>query len=513
MNANLDLRGLAVRRDADGRRPPGRPRNLATRYLLPAVLVAGFAAVMTWAARDVWLSSRPVTVVPVLATKAQVREEGTPLFNAAGWVEPRPTPVNVTALAEGVVEELLVVEGQQVRAGDPVARLIAADAQLENEEAMATLMLQEAEVERAEAVLEAAETNLQYPVTLEAELAEAEAVLAKTETELANVPFEKQEAEARVRFAQLDYEGKRGAGEGISARSLQKAQSELAAATAALDRIEVRQPRLEREVEALAAKRDALARRLELKTEETRAVAEAKAELAAAGARVRQAQAICDRNELTIARLTVRAPISGRVLALAAHPGSRVMGIDPGGLHDASTVVTMYDPDMLQVRADVRLENVPQVQPGQKVRIETEALKQPLEGEVLSITSVADIQKNTLQVKVAIPDPPSVLKPEMLVQATFLAQPSVEGKAARSEELRLFVPKALVEAGADGSSVWIADQAAGVARRKAVKLGRAVQGDLMEVVEGLQAGDRLIVQGRDGLKDGERIAITAEDER
>ena len=42
-------------------------------------------------------------------------------------------------------------------------------------------------------------------------------------------------------------------------------------------------------------------------------------------------------------------------------------------------------------------------------------------GTVLFISSEADIQKNTLQVKVAIPDPPDVFKPEMLVDVTFLA--------------------------------------------------------------------------------------------
>jgi hypothetical protein len=43
-----------------------------------------------------------------------------------------------------------------------------------------------------------------------------------------------------------------------------------------------------------------------------------------------------------------------------------------------------------------------------------------------------------------------------------------------------------------------------------VKLGRAA-GDLVEVIEGLTATDRLIVQGREGLTEGERIRITAEE--
>src|SRR5205823_9016957 len=100
--------------------------------------------------------------------------------------------------------------------------------------------------------------------------------------------------------------------------------------------------------------------------------------------------------------------------------GSRLMGLATGTHQDASTVVTLYDPASLQVRADVRLEDVPRVVPGQRVRIETPATA-PMAGEVLFATSQADIQKNTLQVKVAVTDPPPALRPDMLVQATFLA--------------------------------------------------------------------------------------------
>ena len=85
----------------------------------------------------------------------------------------------------------------------------------------------------------------------------------------------------------------------------------------------------------------------------------------------------------------------------------RLAGLAAGSLHDPSTVITLYEPAKLQVRADVRLENVPQVVPGQKVKIETAAVRGvPLEGEVLGMTSQADLQKNTLQVKVAVTAPP-----------------------------------------------------------------------------------------------------------
>src|SRR5205807_4579147 len=144
-------------------------------------------------------------------------------------------------------------------------------------------------------------------------------------------------------------------------------------------------------------------------------------------------------------------------------------------------VVTLYDPASLQVRTDVRFENVPQVRPGQPVRIETAAAPGgALKGEVLFATAISDIQKNTLQVKVAIESPPPTLKPDMLVQVTFLAPAG--DKPAETARQRLMIPQALVDSADGGASVWIGDQAAGVVHLSSEKLGMAVDGELVSVL-------------------------------
>jgi HlyD family secretion protein len=129
----------------------------------------------------------------------------------------------------------------------------------------------------------------------------------------------------------------------------------------------------------------------------------------------------------------------------------------------------------------------------------------------LQATSQADIQKNTLQVKVGVKAAPAVLKPDMLVQVTFLAPPQPKGVADDSEPLRLLVPRQLVETGEGGARIWVADQAARVARHRPVRIGPGQFGELVEVVEGLTAADKLIAGGREGLRDGQRITVTGED--
>jgi multidrug efflux pump subunit AcrA (membrane-fusion protein) len=214
--------------------------------------------------------------------------------------------------------------------------------------------------------------------------------------------------------------------------------------------------------------------------------------------------------KLRIERTTVAAPISGKVLALVAKPGSKLMGLDRAALTDASTVISMYDPHQLQVRADVRLENVPSVQVGQAVRIETPAAAEVIQGHVLAMTSLTDIQKNTLQIKIAIDEPPPVLKPDMLVEATFLSPPTGNSTQPATPQVWLLVPADLIDSTGQTPQVWVADVAAKKARRKSIQLGHPQADGMIEVVSGLSVGDRLIAGGREQLEPDCRIKVTGD---
>jgi RND family efflux transporter MFP subunit len=465
MNPIPDLRELAVRRPAS---PAGvrRSRHLGTRVVLPGVVLLGFLAVVAWAARDRLLPALPVTVVPVVTTHIELQTEGTPLFQSAGWVEPRPTPTLVTALTEGVVDRLFVVEGQSIKAGEVVAQLIQEDARLALQIVEADRDMRQAEMEQARAAL--ATTRAALPSQLEA---------ARSRLSLLQQLFD-----SRTKLLQ----------EGATPLySVPTARSERDAAASKVVELEIRQGAF--------------------KGEKIRPFAELEANVKSTAARLNQAEAAVATARLRLERTVIRAPITGQVLALIARPGQRLMGQTPLGHQEASTIITMFDPTSLQVRADVRLEDVPKVLSGQKVLIDAPVTPdRPLDGEVLQITSQADIQKNTLQVKVAVKAPPPTLRPDMLVQVTFLARPNHEPIDADKASLRVLIPKQLVDSAEGNSFVWTADLAARVALKKSIKLGRA-SGEFVEVVQGLNASDRLIFDGRQSLTDGQRLSITHAD--
>lgn len=511
MTTLVNLQELAVDRGSrTTEQVVRRPRHYVSRYLAPTTILCGFAGVLVWSLRDTLLPGAPVTVVSVMASRTEMVAADTPLFQAAGWVEPRPQAVVVSALTEGIVDEMLVVEGQPVVAGQVVARLVRRDAELELERAEADVHLREAEVLSAQAALAAARTLFDEPVVLMAALADAEANLTKLETELARLPSLIRAAEAARKLSEQEVASKSKSPDAVPAVLLQRAESDLESALAKLDEYRQQSQSQGRERLALANRRDVLRRQLELKVDETRNVAESRAQVQVAEAQVQQARAARDAALLKLERTEVKVRSGGHVLSLVAKPGSRLMGISQAAAQDAATVVTMYDPSSLQVRADVRLDDVPQVVSGQEVRIETPASAKPLKGHVLFATALTDIQKNTLQVKLSIDDPPEVLKPDMLVQVTFLAppRPNISGS---TQPLRLLAPREVIHGSGGEATVWLADQASSTARLRRVTIGAATADGLLEIVTGLNVGDRVIFGGHESLVDGARIRITGND--
>lgn len=145
-----------------GRGAVPRPaRRWKTRILLPAVLVIAVTWLLGYAARGALSRRIDVWVVPVVA-KAGADEPGAGRVNgvsvvAPGWIEPSPYPVIVPALVEGVVREVLVLEGDRVEEGQVVARLEKRDAGLALRRIEAELAERRAAIDRARADAGAAE--------------------------------------------------------------------------------------------------------------------------------------------------------------------------------------------------------------------------------------------------------------------------------------------------------------------------------------------------------------------
>jgi len=138
------------------------PRTWKTRVIVPGAILGGAAALFLIVGAESLRPAVEVSVAPVVAQQGEA-PTGATTVQASGWLEPAPFPVYVSALVAGVVEEVLVLEGQAVKPGQVVARLIddrariaVRDAEAELKRARGALLAAKAReraVERANALL------------------------------------------------------------------------------------------------------------------------------------------------------------------------------------------------------------------------------------------------------------------------------------------------------------------------------------------------------------------------
>jgi HlyD family secretion protein len=407
--------------------------------------------------------SRPVELSDTL-TRATDSWNGETLFQASGWIEPDPYSVEVNTLTSGVIASVWVREGESVEEGQLIAMLDAEDARLAHEQALALL-------KEAEASLQSAREAV---------------VLSRRDSELAQYEMQSQqsrEAEARDR-----------------------AERALQLGVEVLPEQEIIQARLRLETElartaASAAALEGAAARLALSQSRE---AEAKARLEAATTRAATAR-------LALERTQVRAPITGRIQRLLVRPGQKRMLMADDPL--SGSVAVMYDPEKLQARIDIPLAEAAKVRVGTAVLIETEFLADSVfRGSVRAIEGQADLQRNTLQVKVALEDPDERLRPEMLCRARFLdtvtsgrALDTGNESSLQVSQLGLYLPPAALLEDASGPYAWALDAAGARLEKRSLQLGQTLDGTGIRVRSGLRPGDSVVLNPSKRLREGMRV--------
>lgn len=451
-------------------------RKRSHTWLLPVGLLIGFLLIFALLFGGRLIPALPVETASVItirsgdATPPRTKEaepdtattisgrKGQLLFQASGWVEPDPYITFASTLVNGVVDEVLVLEGQKVKKDELLATLIDEDAKLD---------------------LKTAQRNYDsHQKQIVAHCAGFEIIDAETTSARRKIEaIETQVAEARDTFSRLN---KLSSGS-VSQQQIVQARMALERHIALLAEAQASIPNLEARKTQLTSQREAMEAELE-----TLATAR-------------------DRAQLALDRTRISSPIDGVVLQLHAAPGmKRMLDMDSP---TSAVIVELYDPDHLQARIDVALNEASALYVGQPVELVSDLLPdQTFTGTVTRITGQADLQRNTLQVKVKINKPDSRMRPEMLVRAKFFATAQTKANSqgnsqSSSGRLALYVPE---QALVSDTQVWVVSQESTAALRK-IKLGEDIRDDHRLVLEGLRSGESVILPPHDQLKEGARV--------
>jgi cobalt-zinc-cadmium efflux system membrane fusion protein len=187
--------------------------------------------------------------------------------------------------------------------------------------------------------------------------------------------------------------------------------------------------------------------------------------------------------------VVVRAPITGHVLEVNVAPGEYRAAIS---FHTDTTapLMTIADLSTVWVASDVPEPSIHLIRIAEPVTINLVAFPHDvLTGRVTRIADTLDPQTRTLKVYVDLPNPHGRLRPEMF------------GTVRHSGALKKVpaLPSAAIVQ-EYGRSIVFLERASGQYERREVTVGPAL-GDRVPVLSGVQAGERVVVDGAMLLKD------------
>jgi HlyD family secretion protein len=217
----------------------------------------------------------------------------------------------------------------------------------------------------------------------------------------------------------------------------------------------------------------------------------AEAQLKAARARVAQIR-------INMTDMTVRAPFDGTIATKNTEVGEVISSVTLGqvsGTLPAGAICTIVDLNTLEVVADVNEGSIGQLSEGQPAEVTVDAFpNRKWRGVLRQIIPTADRAKAIVQVKVKIVNPDARLLPEMSATASFLQTERSDSELR--EPPRIWLPSSALSDG----RVAVVDANKRIAWRR-VSTG-LVREERVEITSGVRAGDRVVIENPDRLKEG-----------
>ena len=209
----------------------------------------------------------------------------------------------------------------------------------------------------------------------------------------------------------------------------------------------------------------------------------------------RAGKAMGDASDMVEPTLRVTSPIAGRVITRDVVVGEHV--------HPDKLLFTVSDLGTLWAALDARERDLPALAVGSRVTVRSEVYpERRFEGRVSRVGDVVDEKLRTIKVRVELPNPGFLLKPNMFVSAVL------DGRQASASEV-LTVPEEAVQTVEGEPSVFVATPA-GFALKPVVVGDRL--GSVRAILQGLDGTERVAVAGAFTLKAEWLKGAFAEDE-
>lgn len=183
----------------------------------------------------------------------------------------------------------------------------------------------------------------------------------------------------------------------------------------------------------------------------------------------------------------IRSPINGVITDRPLYPGEMAAAGTP--------LLTIMDISQVVARAHIPQTEAVLLRRGDHATLSTPGLDQPIPGKVVLVSPALDPNSTTVEIWVQCTNPKEVLRPGTSAEITMVA---------RTVRDALAIPSASLLTAQDGTTSVMVAGSDGKAHQQTVKAGFR-DGDKVQIVEGLQAGQKIVGNGAYGLPDNSKI--------
>ena len=187
----------------------------------------------------------------------------------------------------------------------------------------------------------------------------------------------------------------------------------------------------------------------------------------------------------------IRSPISGFITDRPLYPGEMAAAGTP--------LLTVMDISSVIAKAHIPQDQAAALKVGDKGTLTVPGIAEPIEGKVTVVSPALDPNSTTVEVWFEAKNPKHELKPGTSVHLSMTAQTVKDA---------LVAPASAVLTAPDGTTTVMLAGSDGLAHQKPVKLGIR-NGNDVQVIEGLNEGDKVVSNGAYGLPDKTKIKIEA----
>ncbi|WP_339695621.1 efflux RND transporter periplasmic adaptor subunit [uncultured Marixanthomonas sp.] len=196
-----------------------------------------------------------------------------------------------------------------------------------------------------------------------------------------------------------------------------------------------------------------------------------------------------------IAKTVVKAPFTGTIDDVITEQGSVVVS----GQTQLMRIVNLKD---MYIETNVPERYIADVTKGKQVEVEFPVIGKTIDTEIRQAGDFINPSNRTFKVEVAIPNADKTIKPNLTAKLKINDYTNEEA---------ILIPQSIISENAEGEQyIYVVNEKnakdEGIAKRVIIETGKT-QGDVIEVLDGIESGAEIVQEGARSVKDGQTVKV------